>query len=199
MLNFDKGKQDVLFSTDRITSIAKFCNAIYDNSRKLGVDQDVQDKKRTGREVNLQGMAAEIWFKERYQIPYSLEITEDAIKPRSYLEDIDVQYKDLIFEIKQTTYSNGCLFLRPSTPYHKERKILGDIYVLVVGSFPHYETCKFISREEFIFINSDDEGVLTKRMHKRIGKPGYFVEQDEMKNTLTEAVKWLKENEKLAA
>ena len=113
MLNFDKGKQDVLFSTDRITSIAKFCNAIYDNSRKLGVDQDVQDKKRTGREVNLQGMAAEIWFKERYQIPYSLEITEEAIKPRSYLEDIDVQYKDLIFEIKQTTYSNGCLFLRP--------------------------------------------------------------------------------------
>jgi hypothetical protein len=36
-------------------------------------------------------------------------------------------------------------------------------------------------------------------MHKRIGKQGYFVEQSEMKDTLTEAVKWLKENEKLAA
>ena len=199
MLEFDKLKQDVNFTTKQIKDIEDFCHAIYNNSRKLGVDQDVQDKKRTGREINLQGMAAEFWFKERYQLPYSLKVTDDAVKPRSYLTDIDVAYEDLIFEIKQTAYDNGCLFLRPSTPYHSKRKILGDIYILVVGKFPNYHTCKFISQKEFIHNNSNSDGELKIRIHKRIGKPGYFAEQDQMYDTLTEAVQWLERKTKDAA
>ena len=177
-------------SPDEVKKIELYCHAVYYYSRQVGSKQRKQDRKRSGREINLQGLAAEFWFKNKYDIPYSLDITMDAVTPRSYKQDIDVRIDDLILEIKQTAYNNGCLFMPNIDWYGKHRDLLADVYVLVVGHFPDYKKDLFITREEFTKLNSNEKGELTPRIHNRIGKVGYFSEQSDMHTTLEEAMKW---------
>jgi len=178
-------------SSDEVKKVEIYCHAVYDYSRKVGSVQRKQDVKRSGREINLQGLAAEFWFKNKYNLPYSLDITMDSVKPRSYKKDIDVKIDDLVLEIKQTTYDRGCLFM-PNIDWHgKHRDLLADVYVLVVGRFPDYNKDLFITRDKFIKLNSNKKDELTPRIHKRIGKVGYFCEQSDMYTTLEEALKWV--------
>lgn len=174
------------FSKKQIEDIKKYCEAVYIESRKYSRVDRIQDKSRTGREINLQGIGAEFWFKNKYNIPFSLEITDEAVKPRSYLKDVDVEYDDLVYELKQTSHKSGCLFINSLDWYGKERILLADVYVLVIGSFPDYKKDLFITKKKLKHINKKP------RMHRKIGKVGYFAEQSDMYETLEEALAWEK-------
>jgi len=177
-------------TSDEVKKVELYCHAVYDYSRKVGSKQRKQDKNRSGREINLQGLAAEFWFKNKHKLPYSLDITLDSVTPRSYKKDIDVKIDDLVLEIKQTGYDNGCLFMPDRDWYGKHRDLLANVYVLIVGCFPDYKKDLFITRDEFIKLNSNEKDELNPRMHKRIGKVGYFSEQSDMHTTLEEALEW---------
>tara|TARA_R110002126_G_scaffold1406_4_gene8098 strand:- start:3976 stop:4575 length:600 start_codon:yes stop_codon:yes gene_type:complete len=192
MIDFDLNKKDFTFDEDKANEIETFCTAIYNNSRKANTVDRRQDTSRTSVEVNLQGMAAEIWFKEKYSLPYTLDVNSPDTQTRSYTVDIDAQVDDLIFEIKQTAYDNGCLFVRHNNWVGKNKELKADVFVLIVGKFPNYDRNLFISREKFEYLNSVN-GKLTHTIHKKIGKHGYHVEQEDMYPTLTEARAWQKE------
>ena len=182
--------EKVLFDKKQTKKIEDYCNAVFDGLRGTGAKQRVQDPNRNGREVNLQGMAAEIWFKEKHNIPYSLELDNVDVAPRSYLHDVDVLIDGKVFELKQTSYDTGCLFLNHIDWYGKPKKLIADVYVLVIGKFPNYNRELYITREEFILINPEP------RMHKRIGKIGLFAEQSDMHSTLKEALNYNVRNSK---
>jgi len=171
-----------MFNDSEAKEIENYCNAVFDGLRKANAIERVQSPYMDGRQVNLQGLAAEIWFKKKHKIPYDLSIIDD--KPRSYLNDIDVKVNGKIFELKQTAYENGCLFLRHVDWYGKPMKFIADVYVLIIGSFPNYKNDLFITREEFVSLNQKP------RMHKRIGKYGFFVEQSDMHETIEEAMQY---------
>ena len=179
-----------LFNNKQTKKIEDYCNAVFDGLRGTGAKQRVQDPNRNGREVNLQGMAAEIWFKEKHNIPYSLEPEDVDVAPRSYLHDVDVLIDGKVFELKQTSYDTGCLFLNHIDWYGKPKKLIADIYVLVIGKFPNYDRELYITREESILINPE------ARMHKLIGKVGLFAEQSDMHSTLKEALDYNVRNNK---
>ena len=102
--------QNFQLSESKVNEILDYSNSIYDKARKLKVKDNILDKNRTGREINLQGMGAEVWYKEKYNLPYNLEATIDE-GPRTYKKDIDCLRNDLQLEIKQTSYPTGCLFI----------------------------------------------------------------------------------------
>ncbi|MEK9918217.1 MAG: hypothetical protein VW496_02385 [Pelagibacteraceae bacterium] len=200
MLEFDNRQKDFMFSDEDIKSITDFCNTIYNNNRKGNVKDRKKDSSRSGIDINLQGISAEIWFKERYSLPYTLDLDSPDTKNRNYLKDIDAEYSNLVFEIKQTKHDNGCFFISGRDWYGKERKLISDIYVLIVGEFPNnYKKCLFITKSKLIKLNSDAAGNLQPSMHKRIGQYGYHVEQSDMYSTLTDCMAWENEGAAQAA
>lgn len=173
---------------DKITEIQNYCNSIYDNSRKAQVKDHILDESRTGKEINLQGMGAEIWYKEKYNIPYNLNATLDE-GPRTYKKDVDCIREGMHLEIKQTTYPTGCLFLNATDHYGRPRKLLADMHVLIIGKFPNYERDLYISNLSLLdkFFNKK-VNELTPTIHPKIGKFGYHMEQDELFDTFEEAI-----------
>jgi len=163
---------------------------VYNNNRRFKVKDNILDKNRTGKEINLQGLGAEIWFKEKYNIPYTLFEDEENFIPRTYKKDIDCIFKnDLKLELKQTVYPNGCLFIPATDHWRKPRKLISDMYVLIVGSFPFYKKDLFISKLDLVnrYLNHDTNRLCTTS-HPKIGKSGYHMEQDEMYNSFEEAL-----------
>mgnify|MGYP003653625324 CR=1 FL=1 len=172
----------------KVKEIQKYCNLIYDRSRKLNVKDNILDTNRTGKEINLQGMGAEIWYKEKHNIPYSLEtILEEG--PRTYKKDIDCIREARKLEIKQTSYPTGCLFLAATDHYKRPRELISDMYVLIVGDFPNYTKDLHITYDELYskFFNKTSNKI-EATIHPKIGKFGYHVEQDEMYETMEEAI-----------
>ena len=47
-------------SESKVNEILDYTNNVYDKARKLNVKDNILDKRRTGREINLQGMGAEV-------------------------------------------------------------------------------------------------------------------------------------------
>ena len=175
-------------SENKVNEILEYTNSIYDKARKLNVKDNILDKKRTGREINLQGMGAEVWYKEKYNIPYNLEATIDE-GPRTYKKDIDCLRNDLQLEIKQTSYPTGCLFISALDHYGKPRKLLSNVYVLIIGSFPNYTKDLHITNLSLTNKFFDKtSNLLAPTMHPKIGKFGYHLEQEEMFETFEEAL-----------
>ena len=175
-------------SENKVNEILEYTNSIYDKARKLNVKDNILDKKRTGREINLQGMGAEVWYKEKYNIPYNLEATIDE-GPRTYKKDIDCLRNDLQLEIKQTSYPTGCLFISALDHYGKPRKLLSNVYVLIIGSFPNYTKDLHITNLSLTNKFFDKtSNLLAPTMHPKIGKFGYHLEQEEMFETFEGAL-----------
>ena len=175
-------------SESKVNEILDYSNSIYDKARKLNVKDNILDKRRTGREINLQGMGAEIWYKEKYNIPYNLKATLDE-GPRTYKKDIDCIRDDLKLEIKQTSYPTGCLFIAALDHYGKPRKLLSNVYVLIIGSFPNYMRDLHVTNLSLTNKFFDKtSNILAPTMHPKIGKFGYHLEQEEMFETFEEAL-----------
>ena len=175
-------------SESKVNEILDYSNSIYDKARKLNVKDNILDKKRTGREINLQGMGAEVWYKEKYNIPYNLKATLDE-GPRTYKKDIDCIRDDLKLEIKQTAYATGCLFISALDHYGKPRKLLSNVYVLIIGSFPNYTRDLHVTNLSLTNKFFDKtSNILAPTMHPKIGKFGYHLEQEEMFETFEEAL-----------
>ena len=175
-------------SESKVNEILDYSNSIYDKARKLNVKDNILDKKRTGREINLQGMGAEVWYKEKYNIPYNLKATLDE-GPRTYKKDIDCIRDDLKLEIKQTSYPTGCLFIAALDHYGKPRKLLSNVYVLIIGSFPNYTKDLHITNLSLTNKFFDKtSNLLAPTMHPKIGKFGYHLEQEEMFETFEGAL-----------
>ena len=175
-------------SESKVNEILDYSNSIYDKARKLNVKDNILDKRRTGREINLQGMGAEVWYKEKYNIPYNLKATLDE-GPRTYKKDIDCIRDDLKLEIKQTSYPTGCLFIAALDHYGKPRKLLSNVYVLIIGSFPNYTKDLHITNLSLTNKFFDKtSNLLAPTMHPKIGKFGYHLEQEEMFETFEEAL-----------
>ena len=175
-------------SESKVNEILDYSNSIYDKARKLNVKDNILDKKRTGREINLQGMGAEVWYKEKYNIPYNLKATLDE-GPRTYKKDIDCIRDDLKLEIKQTSYPTGCLFIAALDHYGKPRKLLSNVYVLIIGSFPNYMRDLHVTNLSLTNKFFDKtSNILAPTMHPKIGKFGYHLEQEEMFETFEEAL-----------
>ena len=175
-------------SENKVNEILEYTNSIYDKARKLNVKDNILDKRRTGREINLQGMGAEVWYKEKYNIPYNLKATLDE-GPRTYKKDIDCIRDDLKLEIKQTSYPTGCLFIAALDHYGKPRKLLSNVYVLIIGSFPNYTKDLHITNLSLTNKFFDKtSNLLAPTMHPKIGKFGYHLEQEEMFETFEEAL-----------
>ena len=173
----------------KVKEIESYCNLIYERNRKLNIKDHILDSNRTGKEINLQGLGAEIWYKEKYNIPYTLSEDEENFKPRTYKNDIDCIRNGYKLELKQTSYPSGCFFIASSDHYRKPRNLLSDVYVLIVGSFPDYERDLYIgllslTKKYYNFKTSN----LVPTIHPKIGKLGYHMEQDEMYSTLEEAL-----------
>jgi hypothetical protein len=181
--------KDFKLTDEKIKDIVKFCDAIYDRSRELQVKDYILDRSRTGKEINLQGMGAEIWYKEKHGLPYNLDATLDA-GPRSYKKDVDCVRDGFKLEVKQTSYPTGCLFIASVDHYNRPRKLISDMYVLIIGNFPNYSNDLHISDVTLTNKYFDKtSNTLCPTMHPKIGKFGYHVEQDEMYETFEEAVK----------
>ena len=175
-------------SESKVNEILDYSNSIYDKARKLNVKDNILDKRRTGREINLQGMGAEVWYKEKYNIPYNLKATLDE-GPRTYKKDIDCIRDDLKLEIKQTSYPTGCLFIAALDHYGKPRKLLSNVYVLIIGSFPNYMRDLHVTNLSLTNKFFDKtSNILAPTMHPKIGKFGYHLEQEEMFETFEEAL-----------
>ena len=175
-------------SESKVNEILDYSNSIYDKARKLNVKDNILDKRRTGREINLQGMGAEVWYKEKYNIPYNLKATLDE-GPRTYKKDIDCIRDDLKLEIKQTAYPTGCLFISALDHYGKPRKLLSNVYVLIIGSFPNYMRDLHVTNLSLTNKFFDKtSNILAPTMHPKIGKFGYHLEQEEMFETFEEAL-----------
>jgi len=177
-------------SPRKVKKIKRYCDAVYDNNRKFKVRDNILDSNRTGKEINLQGLGAEIWFKEKYDIPYTLFEDEENFIPRTYKKDIDCIFKNgLKLELKQTMYPKGCFFIAAIDHWHKPRKLISDMYVLIVGSFPFYKKDLFISKLDLVDKYLDrNTNRLCPTIHPKIGKAGYHMEQDEMYNSFEEAL-----------
>ena len=175
-------------SESKVNEILDYSNSINDKDRKLNVKYNILDKRRTGREINLQGMGAEVWYKEKYNIPYNLKATLDE-GPRTYKKDIDCIRDDLKLEIKQTSYPTGCLFIAALDHYGKPRKLLSNVYVLIIGSFPNYMRDLHVTNLSLTNKFFDKtSNILAPTMHPKIGKFGYHLEQEEMFETFEEAL-----------
>ncbi len=180
--------QNFQLSESKVNEILDYSNSIYDKARKLKVKDNILDKNRTGREINLQGMGAEVWYKEKYNLPYNLEATIDE-GPRTYKKDIDCLRNDLQLEIKQTSYPTGCLFISALDHYGKTRKLLSNVYVLIIGSFPNYIKDLHVTNLSLTNKFFDKpSNILAPTMHPKIGKFGYHLEQEEMFETFEEAL-----------
>ena len=180
--------KDFTLPDKKVKEIRDYCNAIYDTSRKMNVKDHIVDRKRDGKEINLQGMGAEIWYKEKYGIPYNLNATLDE-GPRTYKKDIDCIRDDLKLEIKQTSYPTGCLFIAALDHYGKPRKLLSNVYVLIIGSFPNYMRDLHVTNLSLTNKFFDKtSNILAPTMHLKIGKFGYHLEQEEMFETFEEAL-----------
>lgn len=175
-----------VFTPTMIQNIENHCNLIYSNSRKKNVKDRKKDTSRSGKEINLQGIGAEIWFKELHGIPYELllDVTAEDYVPRNYKNDIDVVVNGMVCEIKQTSYPTGCFFISHKNWHGKERELLADVYVLVIGSFPFYDKALYLTKDNLVYLNPEP------RMHPRIGQRGYYAEQEDMHTTLEDALKW---------
>ncbi len=169
---------------EKIKTIEKYCNKIYANGRQQHIKDMVFDPHRTGKEVNLQGLGAEIWFKEKHNIPYTLFEDKENFVPRSYKKDIDCMMEGIQLEIKQTSYPTGCLFLNEIDHYGKKRKMMSEMFVLIVGSFPDYSHELYLSKKELL------DRFPEPTYHNRIRKRGYHSEQDKMYQTFKEANKY---------
>lgn len=173
--------QNPTFSPELVTQIRDMCNLIYSVNRKGNVKDRKQDSVRSGEEINLQGIGAEVWLRALHGLPLLL----DDISPRSYKEDKDIILDGLHCEVKQTSYKTGAFFIKHKNWYGKERELLADVYILVVGSFPLYEYAKYIVRDNLLYQNP-----CGPTMHKRIGAVGFHVEQNCMHDTIKGAIKW---------
>ena len=180
--------KDFKLPDKKVKEIRDYCNAIYDTSRKMNVKDHISDRKRSGKEINLQGMGAEIWYKEKYGIPYNLDATLDE-GPRTYKKDLDCLRNGYRLELKQTTYHTGCFFIEALDHYGKTRKLIADMYVVVIGSFPNYYKDLYIGDISLTqkFFNKGSN-LLEPTRHPKIGKFGYHAEQDEMYETFEEAL-----------
>ena len=180
--------QNFQLSESKVNEILDYSNSIYDKARKLKVKDNILDKNRTGREINLQGMGAEVWYKEKYNLPYNLEATIDE-GPRTYKTDVDCLRDGFKLELKQTTYYNGCFFIEALDHYGKTRQLISDMYVLVIGKFPNYSKDLYIGDISLIkkFFNKEANR-LEPTMHHKIRKFGFHAEQDEMYETFEEAL-----------
>ena len=180
--------KDFKLPDKKVKEIRDYCNTIYDTSRKMNVKDHIVDSKRDGKGINLQGMGAEIWYKEKYGIPYNLDATLDE-GPRTYKKDLDCLRNGYRLELKQTTYHTGCFFIEALDHYGKTRKLIADMYVLVIGSFPKYYKDLYIGDISLTkkFFNKGSN-LLEPTMHPKIRKFGYHVEQDEMYEIFEEAL-----------
>ena len=165
-----------------INETKEYCDYLYESNRKFGIKDSIIDKNRSGKEINLQGLGAEVWYKKKYNIPFNL-------RPRSYKTDIDCIREGLNLELKQTSYFRGCLFLSATDHYSKPRKLLADMYVLIVGSFPNYEKdlhVSLLSITKKFFVK--ESNMLKPTKHSRMKSVGYHMEQDEMHETFEKAL-----------
>ena len=180
--------KDFKLPDKKVKEIKDYCNTIYDRSRTLQIKDHIVDRKRSGKEINLQGMGAEIWYKEKYGIPYNLDATLDK-GPRTYKTDVDCLRNGFKLELKQTTYYNGCFFIEALDHYGKTRQLISDMYVLVIGKFPNYSKDLYIGDISLIkkFFNREANR-LEPTMHHKIRKFGFHMEQDEMYETFEEAL-----------
>ena len=172
-----------------VSKVKEYCDYLYESNRKFGVKDSIIDKNRSGKEINLQGLGAEVWYKKKYNIPFNLDATKENLRPRSYKTDIDCIREGLNLELKQTSYFSGCLFLPATDHYSKPRKLLADMYVLVVGSFPNYEKdlhISVLSITKKFFVK--ESNMLKPTKHSRMKSVGYHMEQDEMYETFEKAL-----------
>jgi hypothetical protein len=170
----------IILTPTEAKRIKTHCNKIYSESRKSNIKDRKQDVSRSGKEINLQGMGAEYWLRKVHGLPF--DFSDADYTPRTYLTDIDIILEGKRCEVKQTTYPSGCFFISSKDWYGKDRKLLADIYILVVGTFPDYTDDYYISKKHLIELNP------TPTMHKRIGRVGYHVEQDDMYPTFEEVM-----------
>ena len=79
----------------KIKEIESYCNLIYERNRKLNVKDHILDSNRTGKEINLQGLGAEIWYKEKYNIQMlSYEMAEEQTV-RQYADAKGLDFDEL--------------------------------------------------------------------------------------------------------
>ena len=74
---------------EKIKTIEKYCDKIYSNGRQQHIKDMVFDPNRTGKEVNLQGLGAEIWFKEKHNIPYTLFEDKENFMVLNFIDSTD--------------------------------------------------------------------------------------------------------------
>ena len=54
--------KDFKLPDKKVKEIKDYCNTIYDRSRRLNIKDHIVDSKRSGKEINLQGMGGKVWY-----------------------------------------------------------------------------------------------------------------------------------------
>jgi hypothetical protein len=70
-----------MFNDSEAKEIKNYCNAVFDGLRKAKAKERVQSPHMDGRQINLQGLAAEIWFKKKHKIGLRRNIKFHMIYP----------------------------------------------------------------------------------------------------------------------
>jgi hypothetical protein len=107
--------------------------ARHDTNTAAGVPLTRCDRTRSGEEIHIEGVGAEIAFCKLFNVYPDFSVT-----PR--VGGSDAVWGGRTVDVKTTSHPSGRLLARPN-----KRDDPSDLYVLMVGTFPTYRCAGFVT------------------------------------------------------